>query len=115
MELFLENEIELCVSKDMMTEYFEVLNRKKFARYPDFKIKADSILAHIANSATFFSPKKKLKIIDDDADNKLLELAHECKADFIVTGNTNDFTFPKYKKTRIVSPREFWELFRPSE
>jgi hypothetical protein len=38
----------------------------------------------------------------------ILELADECLADFIITGNTNDFTFPTYKQTKIVTPKEYW-------
>jgi hypothetical protein len=43
----------------------------------------------------------------------ILELADECVADFVITGNTNDFTFPEYKQTKIVSPKEYWELHQP--
>ncbi|HEX9825668.1 MAG TPA: hypothetical protein VGA80_03645 [Flavobacteriaceae bacterium] len=40
----------------------------------------------------------------DEPDNRLLELADISKADFIITGNTNDFTMEIYNKTRIVTP-----------
>jgi predicted nucleic acid-binding protein len=50
-----------------------------------------------------------LEIIRDLDDNKLLELAATCEADFIITGNTNDFTMHKYKSTKIVTPKEYWE------
>ncbi len=39
-------------------------------------------------------------------DNKLLELSDECNANFLITGNTNDFTMTKFKKTKIVTPSE---------
>jgi len=41
---------------------------------------------------------------------RLLELADESNADFIITGNKNDFIFPYYKNTKIVSPKDFWEI-----
>jgi predicted nucleic acid-binding protein len=44
----------------------------------------------------------------------ILELAEESKADFIITGNTNDFTMNKHKKTKIVTPKEYWENYRPT-
>jgi predicted nucleic acid-binding protein len=40
-----------------------------------------------------------------------LELADECAADFIITGNTNDFTFSEYNNTRIITAKEYWEEF----
>lgn len=43
----------------------------------------------------------------------ILELADECSADFIITGNTNDFTFSAYKQTKIVSPKGYWENYAP--
>lgn len=110
---YFEREFRLCVSENLMTEYYEVLNRDKFSKFADFKIKAEAVLLDIENNASFFYPKKKVRQIKDADDNMLLELAQECKADFLVTGNSNDFTISRYKKTKIVSPREYWESYKP--
>jgi len=48
----------------------------------------------------------------DLPDNRFLELAQFSKADFIVTGNTNDFTMKTHRTTRIVTPKEYWEEHR---
>ena len=40
----LENRVELCLSTDLFEEYFEVLNRPKFRKYPDFISNAEFIL-----------------------------------------------------------------------
>lgn len=50
-------------------------------------------------------------MIKDVDDNKFLELSETCKADFLITGNTNDFTMRDYKGTKIVTPKEFWEEY----
>jgi predicted nucleic acid-binding protein len=42
----------------------------------------------------------------------LLELADICSADFLITGNTNDFTFSQYKETKIVLPKEYWDNYQ---
>jgi predicted nucleic acid-binding protein len=42
----------------------------------------------------------------------LLELADICSADFLITGNVNDFTFPKYKETKIITPKEYWDNYQ---
>jgi len=73
------------------------------------------VLANIEIKATSYHPHITLNLISDKDDNKILELADECEADFIITGNTNDFTFPEYKKTKIVTPRDYWENHRPAE
>jgi putative PIN family toxin of toxin-antitoxin system len=112
-ELYIDRKIELCISEVLMAEYYEVLSRPKFQKFPDFKAKADIVLADIANNATFFEPKKKVRKLKDPDDDMLLELALECEADFLVTGNTKDFTITKFRTTRIVGPSEYWELYKP--
>jgi len=105
----LENEFEICISNDLLEEYFEVLNRPKFSKYPDFLMKAELVISQLESIATKYSPRDRFQIIADSADNRLLELAYESKANFIITGNTNDFTMIEFEGTKIVSPREFWE------
>ena len=107
-ELFIEEKVQLCVSDELLAEYYEVLSRPKFSRFPDFFIRAEALLADIDNRAMKYYPTEKIDIISDKDDNKILELAEECKADFIVTGNTNDFTFQQYGETRILTPKDYW-------
>jgi len=49
-------------------------------------------------------------VINDEPDNRFLELAAASNADFIITGNSNDFIMSEFKNTKIVSPKEFWDL-----
>lgn len=81
-----------------MFEYYEVLKRRKFSKYPDFIFRAEALLADIERKAVLFSPTIILHIISDLSDNRFLELAEECDADFLITGNTNDFIITSYKK-----------------
>jgi putative PIN family toxin of toxin-antitoxin system len=111
-DLYIERKIELCISESLIAEYFEVLKRDKFSRFPDFIAMANWVLKDVNEHATLFYPKQKINIIKDAADNMLLELAVESGADYLVTGNTNDFTMSFYEKTKIVSPREYWELYK---
>jgi len=112
-DLFIEDKIQLCVSDELMAEYYEVLSRPKFAKFLDFFIRAEALLVDIEDKATKFVPTIKLDLISDADDNMILELADKCQADFIITGNTNDFTFPTYKQTKIVTPREYWANYQP--
>ena len=45
------------------------------------------------------------------SDNRFLELSVHAKANYLITGNTNDFTEDKYENVDIVTPREFWDKF----
>jgi uncharacterized protein len=112
-ELFIEKKFQLCISDELLAEYYEVLTRPKFSKFHDFFSRAEALLADIETKAKKYSPKITLDIISDDDDNMILELADECEADFIITGNSNDFIFPNYKHTKIVGPKEYWEEYRP--
>lgn len=107
-----ENLAELCISTDLFEEYLEVLNRPKFRKYPDFVNQAELILAQIETKSSKFQAIQRLSIIKDDADNRLLELAEASQADFIITGNINDFTMSHFQGTKIVSPKEYWDFFK---
>jgi putative PIN family toxin of toxin-antitoxin system len=100
----------LCVSDPLFAEYVEVLNREKFAKFPDFHTRAQTLLSDIETYGVKFITTTKVDLIGDQPDNRLLELAETCSADYLVTGNTNDFTMIEYKGTKIVSPKEFFEI-----
>jgi len=112
-DLFLEDKICLCISRTILEEYYEVLIRPKFAQFQDFAIKARIVLLNVEAKSICYQPGIILDLIKDKDDNKILELAETCKADFIITGNTNDFTFPVYKQTKIVTPKDYWDNYKP--
>ena len=107
-----EEEVQLCLSKALWDEYCEVLDRAKFSKIPNFKNNTDIVLNRLMKIAIFYEPKIYLNVIKDSDDNKLLELAEESNADFLITGNHLDFDITHYNNTRILSPRDFWENFR---
>jgi putative PIN family toxin of toxin-antitoxin system len=110
-EQVLDGHVQLCLSNALFDEYCEVLARTKFSKIPHFKSNTDVLLNRFLDIAIFFEPTICLNIIKDKDDNKLLELADESDADFLITGNHADFTMTHYKNTRILSPRCFWENY----
>jgi putative PIN family toxin of toxin-antitoxin system len=113
-EHVLDGYVQMCLSKALLDEYCEVLARPKFSKIPHFESNTDIVLNRFMKIALFYSPKICLDIIKDRDDNKLLELADESDADFLITGNHVDFNITHYKNTRIISPRSFWENYRYS-
>jgi hypothetical protein len=106
----IDDKVEFCLSDQLIEEYYDVLRRPKFARYPDFLSRAESLLIDLESKASFFNPSIQLDILDDKDDNMLLELADCCKADYIITGNTNDFRIKSFHQTKILTPKEFWDI-----
>ena len=104
--LVLEGELILCLSEPIATEYEEVLQREKFKKLNQKKVKA--LLSRLKSQAEWAEPKVHLNITKaDPEDNKFLEWAEEAGADFLVTGNTKHFPPGKYKGTIILTPVGF--------
>ncbi len=110
-ELAFENKVTVCISGPIFEEYVEVLSRPKFSVFKDFKSRAETFITKIQEVAVKFSPDIKLNVISDEADNRFLELSVYAKADYLITGNTNDFTENKYENVDIVTSREYWEKY----
>jgi putative PIN family toxin of toxin-antitoxin system len=106
---FINGEFELCVSDELIAEYYDVLQRPKFQKFHDFYIKAESLLSSIESRAVKYQSDKAIQLIADEADNRLLEIADSSNADYIITGNTNHFNFARFQHTRIVTPKQYWE------
>lgn len=99
----------MCLSDAVLDEYFEVANRGKFKKYPDFNRKANEFIEFIKLKANWFIPKETLDILPDKDDNKFIELAVEAQANYIVTGNTKDFIFTEFRDIKIYTPKEFYD------
>lgn len=102
----------ICLSEAILKEYFEVLQRPRFARFPDFRNNAEFLLMRLSEMAEIYNPKKRIQLIKDEPDNRFLELAHISEASFIISGNTKDFNFESYQSTRIVTPRTYWLKYK---
>lgn len=57
-------------------------------------------------------PVKRLSVVEDDEDNKILESAVAAEADFLITSDNHLLKLEKYGGTRIVRPQEFWSRWQ---
>ena len=96
--------MKICLSEPILNGYTEVVLRTKFAQYKDFKQNALFIITNIKRVGKLYNPNIHLKIITD---NKFLELAIFSKANFLITGNTNQFTISEYNGVKIISPKDY--------
>ena len=109
-DLAIEQKIINFTSPEMLNELSKVL-RVKF-RLPEDNIERQ--LALVANYSQIIQPKIKLKVIKEDPkDDKVLECALECNADYIVTGDKRHLLkLQQFKGIRIVTPKQFLDLIR---
>jgi len=80
-------------------------------KYPLFKEEMDDMILSLKEIARVYFPTQSFSILKDISDNIYLDLAHEAKAHYIITGNKNDFSIAQFEQTKIVSPKEFCELY----
>lgn len=80
---------------------------KKF-NYP--KDQTERYLQLVIKEFIVVEPKQKVNIVEDPADNKIIEAALEANADYIVTGDKHLLKIPQYKSIQIVTPNEFLKM-----
>ena len=68
-------------------------------------------LAHVAvfvtELAVVVAPKRRIRVVKDDPDNRILECAVAGRAEVIVTGDKAPLALKLYKKIQILTLREY--------
>jgi putative PIN family toxin of toxin-antitoxin system len=106
LQRILEERDELLLSKAVLDELLGVLARK-FARDAEELARAALFLGDVA---TMVKPVRRLKVLKDDPDNRVLECAATGSAALIVTGDRELLDLKEYGGTRIVSLRDYVDL-----
>ena len=96
---------ELVVSKSILDELLEVLARK-FARDPE-ELSRTAVL--VADLATVVKSARRLTVLKDLADNRILECALAVQAAVIVTGDKALLALGEYRGIRIITLRDYLE------
>ena len=102
-------ESALCLSKEILAEYFAVLGRLGMADEPEGKELVE-LFEKRYNQVFVASPAVVSVIKEDPADNKFLECAVAADAKYIVSGDRHLLSLKVFKGTRILQPTEFLKL-----
>lgn len=102
-DLVLDARVNLCISKEIIHEVLGVL-AQKISKGPEELSRTAVFLSELAE---LIVPDKKLAILDDEPDNRILECAVTGKAAVIVTGDRAMLNLKNYLEIRIVSLRQF--------
>lgn len=102
-------QVQLVLSPEIITEFKKVLLQK--FKYTENE--TVEFLDRLLNVAELVYPKERIEVIKRvPADNRILECAIEAKADYLVTGDKKDILpLQKIADTKIVSPRQFLDLY----
>lgn len=102
----LEGRFELAISRSIIHEVLDVLARK-FDRDAEELSRVAVFLAELGSVAR---PRRKLSVLRDEPDNRILECAVAARAELIVTGDRLMLELREFKGIRILTLREFLDL-----
>lgn len=105
-DLWKKEKITLCLSKDILDEYIEVLQRIGLEDENELK-ELISLFARGFN-ILFTAKTPKLSVVKNDPDDdKFIECAVALKADVIITGDKVLHDVIEYEGIKILTPQQF--------
>ena len=102
----IEGKDQLFISKPLIHELLEGLARK-FGRDRE---ELSRVAVFVADLGEMVQPRSKIRVLDDEADNRILECAVAGKADIIVTGDRAMLRYGQYEQTQIISLQSYLVL-----
>lgn len=104
--LWKRGEFEIFVSIDIVAEVYRIF------RYPKIQKRITSVdnkalIQMLEDHVERVYPQERTHVSSDPDDEKYLEAAIACQADYLVTGDRDLLSLKKFGTTRIVSPKEF--------
>jgi uncharacterized protein len=97
---------ELVISRPIIDELLAVL-AEKFSRDAE---ELAHLAVFLAELATVVKPQRRIRILHDAADNRILECALAGAAEAIVTGDRAMLALREYRGVRILGLRGYLEL-----
>ena len=111
--LWKTGEITLCVSKDIINEYVEVMKRLGLQDEKELK-ELLNIFAE-GHNTVFAASTPSLSIVEQDPnDNMFIECAVALRCSHIISGDKHLKSIENYMGISILSPKEFLEQFHSS-
>jgi uncharacterized protein len=99
----IEGQDQLLISKPIVDEVLRVLARK-FARDPE---ELSRVAVFLSDLADMMLPRRRVRVLKDDADNRILECAVTGHADLIVTGDQAMLELGAFEGIRLLSLRTY--------
>jgi len=104
--LVMQQQITLCLSKEVFDEYKGVLGYGKFAGLDQGA--SQRLLAKLKQHSQWITPREKIEVIRaDPSDNKFFECAVAGNADYIISGDYHLKDLKTFGSIKIVDPGVF--------
>ena len=111
-----QNRIVIFASEEIVAEISRVLTYPKIRRiYHDSTLSRETFIQTVMSIAKFVKVTEKLDVVrEHSADDKFVECALAAGAHFLVSGDNHLLKVACYKKTQIVSVKEFLKRIETS-
>jgi uncharacterized protein len=101
----IEEKDQILIAKPILDELLEVLARK-FSRDPE---ELARVAVFFADLATMLKPRRRLRVLTDDPDNRIIECALSGRADVVVTGDKKLLQLRSYRTVKIITLQAYLE------
>src|SRR3989344_2769035 len=104
--------IELVISREILDEYLDVIDREEIIdKVIDKKLIFSEIIDKVLKNSTIVEPVEKLDIIKEDPDdNIVLECALAGNVDYIVSQDNHLLGIKEFREIKILKPEDFLKL-----
>ena len=104
----INKEFDIVASKQLLNELKEVISR------PKFKLsltEADKFVSTVKRTVKLVEINSNFKVVEEDpADDSILNVAYDSKADYIVSGDSHLLSLKKFKEIKIVTADEMLKI-----
>ena len=105
-DLWKKEEITICINKEILQEYMEVLARLGLSSEPEFE-ELINLFKKKVNMLFFPNTPSIDGVCDDPDDNKFLECASAADAAYIISGDKHLLKLKQFKEIKILNPKDF--------
>jgi putative PIN family toxin of toxin-antitoxin system len=103
LQRIIEEQDDLVLSKPILDELLGILARKFFRDAEELA----RVAVFVSTVATFVNPRRRLRVVKDDPDNRVLECALAGRAQAIVTGDRTLLALGNFRGVRLLTLRDY--------
>lgn len=109
-EMVLDSEMELCLSAQILSEFYRVIKYPKFG-FTDNEI--DGFIGKLLPNVVLVSPSQSLDVVPADPDdNKIIECAVAGRSNYIISGDKHLLHLHEYRGIKILRASEFLHFLK---
>ncbi len=109
MEMVLDGVLELCLSAQILSEFYRVVKYPKFG-FAEEEI--DGYVGRLLHNAIIVTPTEEIDaVLEDPDDDKIIECAVASKSNYIISGDKHLLRLGEYEGIKIIRAVDFLRIY----